>query len=248
MQTTTTLIVHGDRGVLVDPAWLPDELASIADDLSVLGVRVTAGLSTHPHHDHLLWHPRYGDARRFASARAVAAAQEHETELRAALAGDGQLYPDGVLALFAQLDVLPGVDEVGDVAELPDPFSTDLAADALLAVTHDAHAPGHTALWAPQRGALVVGDMLSDIELPLPATGLDAYRTGLDVLAPYVARAAMLIPGHGAPTTEPMARLDADRRYLDAVLAGQTPDDPRLDDPAMRREHERTLAMVAETS
>ncbi len=241
MQTTSTVVLHGDRGVLVDPAWLPDELVAIADDLDALGIRVTAGLSTHPHHDHLLWHPRFGDARRWASARAVAAVREHEAELRAALTDP---FDDEVLAVFAVLDTLPGADAVGDVAELPDAFCTDQPSDPLLAVTHDAHAPGHCALWAPQRGVLVVGDMLSDVELPMPATGLEAYRQGLDVLAPYVARATLLVPGHGAPTAEPMARLDADRRYLDAVLAGETPDDPRLAAPGMREEHGRTVAMV----
>ncbi|MCV2393615.1 MBL fold metallo-hydrolase [Actinotalea sp. M2MS4P-6] len=241
MQTTTTLVVHGDRGLLVDPAWLPDELEAIADDLTALGIRVTSGLSTHPHHDHLLWHPRFGDGHRWASSRAVEVVREHADELRAELTDP---FPPGVLRLFGRLEPLPGADAVGDVAEIPDPFSTDLTSDPLLAITHDAHAPGHTALWAPHRGVLVVGDMLSDVELPLPATGLDAYLAGLDVLAPYVGRASVLVPGHGTPTADPGARLDADRHYLEAVLAGRTPDDPRLANEGMRDEHARTVAMV----
>lgn len=243
MQTTTTLMVHGDRGLLVDPAWLPDELVAIADDLDAIGVRPAAGFSTHPHHDHLLWHPRFGDVPRWASPRAVDAAREDGAELRAALTDP---LPTEVLELFARLCPLPGLAAVGDVAEIPDAFGTDRAADPMLGVTHDAHAPGHTALWAPHRGLLAVGDMLSDVEVPLPSTGIEDYLTGLEVLAPYVARASLLVPGHGAPTAEPVARLDADRRYLDAVLAGRHPDDARLADPQMREEHDRLVARVRE--
>ena len=62
--TTTTVVVHGDEALLVDPAWDPDELAAIADLLDAHGLRVVAGVSTHAHHDHLLWHPRFGTAPR----------------------------------------------------------------------------------------------------------------------------------------------------------------------------------------
>ena len=97
MRTTTTLVVRDSRGVLVDPAWRPDELVALADDLDALGVRVTAGVSTHPHHDHLLWHPRFGDVPRWASARAVDAVAAHRDELHAALLAhppaDGEAVP-----------------------------------------------------------------------------------------------------------------------------------------------------------
>ena len=97
-------------------------------------------------------------------------------------------------------------------------------------VVHDGHAPGHTAVWLAESRVLVAGDMLSEQEVPLPfdPDDLPSYLTGLDLLAPYVARAAVLIPGHGSPTSDPMSRLDADRRYLDAVMRGRIPDDPRL--------------------
>lgn len=42
-----------------------------------------------------------------------------------------------------------------------------------------------------------------------------------------------------------MARWDADRRYLDGVLTGRVPDDPRLDDPGMAEAHARILRIVA---
>ena len=59
--TTTTVLLDGSGGaVVVDPAWDPDELAAIPADLAALGVRCVAGLATHEHYDHVLWHPGLG--------------------------------------------------------------------------------------------------------------------------------------------------------------------------------------------
>lgn len=249
MATTSTLVVRDGRGLLVDPAWQPDELDALAADVAALGVRVTSGLATHAHHDHLLWHPGLGDVPRWASATTAALAGRRRTELLASLTDpapdQGHLdrpYPPQVLDLVGRLRALPGT--AGPIP-VPDPF--DGLAEDVLALVHDAHVPGHTALWLPERRVLVAGDMCSDVELPVPFDPDDvpAYLAGLDVLAPYAARATMLVPGHGLPSAAPMSRVDADRRYLDAVLAGREPVDPRLDDPAMRAVHERIVALVA---
>jgi glyoxylase-like metal-dependent hydrolase (beta-lactamase superfamily II) len=106
-------------------------------------------------------------------------------------------------------------------------------------------------LWLPGPGVLLVGDMLSDVELPLPFDAFSAgsdvatYLEGLDRLAPYVARAAVLVPGHGSPTTSPLSRLDVDRRYLDAVLTGRQVDDPRLANPDMAAAHALITRLAA---
>ena len=110
-----------DRAVLVDPAWLPDELDAIADELAERGLRVTAGFSTHAHHDHLLWHPRYGDAPRWASAGTARMARDHSGELLEHL---GPGYPDEVVARFGAVAALAG-------DELPEPFGVDGAERAL---------------------------------------------------------------------------------------------------------------------
>jgi hypothetical protein len=49
-----------------------------------------------------------------------------------------------------------------------------------------------------------------------------------------------------ARSVTPVERLDADRRYLDDVLAGRTPSDQRLGNPGMREEYEHLVRMVAE--
>ncbi|MEP9381435.1 MBL fold metallo-hydrolase [Nocardioides sp. KR10-350] len=228
MTTTSTLLVTGDASVLVDPAWLRDELDAIAEELEARGVAVTAGFSTHAHHDHLLWHPRYGDVPRWAAPKAAALAVSEETGLREELGGD---YPDEVLALFAKVTPLPGDVVPGTELEV---------------AVHDGHAPGHAALLDPRSGVLVAGDMLSDVELPLPfwPDDLPAYVEGLDQLEPYVARASVLVPGHGTPSYAPIERLDADRRYLDDVMSGRVPDDPRMGNEGMEETYEHLVRMV----
>ena len=113
-------------------------------------------------------------------------------------------------------------------------------------VVHDGHAPGHTALWLPGPRVLIAGDMLSDIELPLPfyPDDLLAYRQALDRLAPYAARAELIIPGHGNVGTDALARLDADRRYLDDVTRTASSADPRIANPGMHEAHEHLKAMA----
>jgi glyoxylase-like metal-dependent hydrolase (beta-lactamase superfamily II) len=88
-------------------------------------------------------------------------------------------------------------------------------------VTHNAHAPGHTALWLPAARVLIAGDMLSDVELPLLEQSSPAdYAEGLAMLRPYVEKASAVIPGHGSPAIGAAAaarRWAADRRYLDSL-------------------------------
>lgn len=228
--TSSTIVISGATALLVDPAWVPTELEALADLLEARGLAVTAGFSTHAHHDHLLWHPRFGQAPRWASART---AQLAVTERAGLLEHMGPGWPEDLLALFAQVEAVDG-------DRLPDPWG-----EAEL-VVHDGHAPGHTAVWLPERGVLLAGDMLSDVELPLPfwPDDLPAYLAGLDALAPHVARADVLVPGHGHPTRAPLARLDADRRYLDDVLTRGDSADPRIGNPDMAENHAHLQRLV----
>lgn len=229
--TTSTMVRDGGSALLIDPAWQPDELEAIADLLDATGQRVVAGFASHAHHDHLLWHPRYGDGPRWASPRTAELARAERATLVAQLDGS----PGELIELMGRVT---GVEEASIE---PDGFSEEIEL-----VVHDAHAPGHTALWFPARGVLAVGDMLSDIELPLPfgPDDLPAYIAGLDRLAPYVARAEVLIPGHGTPTADPQVRLDADRRYLDDLAVHGASTDPRIGNEGMPQTHERLLALV----
>jgi hydroxyacylglutathione hydrolase len=203
--------------LLVDPAWDADELGEIAGELVRHRFTVVAGLSTHAHFDHLLWHPGFGPAPRWASPATVARAIGNRESLLREL-GDG--YPDDILDLFAR------VEPVG-AAEAMLPWT----GQPVELVVHDAHVPGHTAAWIPGPGVLIAGDLLSDIEPPLPhdEPGVDAvaalrdYAAGLEILAPYVARATLVIPGHGSETTDGLSRWEADRRAVAALRRVEHP-------------------------
>jgi glyoxylase-like metal-dependent hydrolase (beta-lactamase superfamily II) len=226
--TTSTIVRRGDSALLVDPAWTVDELDGIADWLSGNGCTVAAGFSTHAHHDHLLWHPRFGEAPRWASPASVRCIGEWYDELTSMLDPRPDDWPnpiDGVCPI-----------EPGDA---PHVLGAEL-------VVHDGHAPGHTALLFADRGVLVAGDMLSDIELPLPFNpdDLPGYLDALDALAGVVATADVLVPGHGSPTAHPMERLDADRRYLDALLHGHDPDDARRGLAGMDDAHAKNVLLA----
>lgn len=222
LATTSTLVLGrrtpaGRAALLVDPAWEPDELAAIADEVAALGARVVAGFATHAHHDHLLWPPGLSGVRRWATPTTARTALRERDRLVAEARQDARRYggpdhPPPVLELLGRVDSLPG-----PTATLPDLGGL---LPRVHVVEHDGHAPGHAALWLPNSRVLLAGDMLSDAEPPLPfdeitgRTDVASYRAGLARLATYVARAAVLVPGHGRVTTEPLRRLETDRRLL----------------------------------
>ncbi|MFF2453755.1 MBL fold metallo-hydrolase [Isoptericola sp. NPDC058082] len=296
LRTTTTLVLapgggavdDGRAALLVDPAWEADELVAVADETSARGGRLVAGYSTHAHHDHLLWHPRLGpEVPRWATAPAALVARRERPRLLTEARADAGRYggaghPAEVLDLLGRVAPVPAGER-----GVPDP---DGVLPPTELVVHDGHAPGHGALWLPRSRVLVAGDVLSDVELPLPldeiagggtvasteanteagsvagsvagsevsreasreasregsaVRDVERYLAGLDRLAPYAARCAVVVPGHGTPTADAVARLDADLRYLDAVLAGHAVDDPRLVLPGAAEEDRRLRAALA---
>jgi glyoxylase-like metal-dependent hydrolase (beta-lactamase superfamily II) len=235
--TTTTIVVGADGGcLLIDPALTAAELAGLGEWLAVAGLRPAAGWATHPHWDHVLWSRSLGTSvPRYATARAVAAADQARADMIAEAAAAAPGHDPGLLG---HLLAVPGSGESvpwdGPRAQL---------------IAHDGHAPGHAAIWLPDSGVLVAGDMLSDVEIPLldmtAADPLGGYRAGLDLLA-SVEGVRLLVPGHGhvGDAAALRARLAMDVGYLDAVQAGLDADDPRLLGPGaawLRSEHIRQL-------
>jgi hydroxyacylglutathione hydrolase len=227
--TCSTVLVHADTALLVDPAWDPDELDSLAAWIAAAGLTVAGGFATHAHHDHVLWHPDFGSAPRWASPTAAESAEAHRAELLELL---GDEWPARLAALVGR--VVPLVSR-----EIPWPGTKAEI------VIHDGHSAGHAAVWLAGPRVLLAGDMLSDVELPLAdETGTRSYDEALTLLRPYVGRAEILVPGHGRPSTAPIARWEADRRYLDAVLSGRAVDDQRLANAGMPAAHAANIAAV----
>src|SRR5262245_53468124 len=101
-------------------------------------------------------------------------------------------------------------------------------------VEHQAHAIGHAAVLLADRGVLLVGDMLSDVLVPLldprRPDQLSAYASALDRLGGAARHVDVVVPGHGSVATgsEVAARFDTDRAYIAARQRGEEPVDTRF--------------------
>jgi hydroxyacylglutathione hydrolase len=215
--TTTTVVAGAGGCLLIDPAVTVAELAVLAAELGSLRLRPAVAWSTHPHWDHVLWSRELGDAPRYAAPAAVTVA---EAERDGILRGTQESAPGHDLSLTGRLLALdaPAIPWDGPRAQL---------------IVHNGHAPGHGAVFLPDCGVLIAGDMCSDVEIPLldtiGADPLGDYRSGLDRLA-SVSGVQQVVPGHGhvGDAGEFRRRLRLDAAYLDAVADGKSFGDPRL--------------------
>jgi glyoxylase-like metal-dependent hydrolase (beta-lactamase superfamily II) len=102
-------------------------------------------------------------------------------------------------------------------------------------IEHQAHAPGHAALFVEERRVLVAGDMLSDVLIPmLDLTGtpdpIGHYLAALRLLEDVARDADVVVPGHGSVggAGAVRARIELDRAYVVALREGHAPDDSRI--------------------
>jgi glyoxylase-like metal-dependent hydrolase (beta-lactamase superfamily II) len=229
---TTSTVVVGAAGkcLVIDPGVTVAETAALAAELRKRGLTPAAAWSTHPHWDHVLWCRELGEAPRYAAPAAV---QIAETERAGMVEEMQRSAPGHDLGLLGQLTVL-------DAAAIGwDGPTTEL-------IVHDGHAPGHGAVFLPEAGVLVAGDMCSDAEIPLLDTeAQDAfgdYRAGLAALA-AVPGVRQVVPGHGhvGDAAEFRRRLAADSGYLDALALLEPFEDPRITEDWMREAHDSHL-------
>jgi len=212
---SNTTVVRGEDGlILVDPGIEGSELDQLADDLDRLGIPVVAGFSTHPHWDHLLWHSRFGDVPRYATAACAHAAGEARERAQKMAAESASGLPLDLIGLLTPLPA-DGGPVPGEIIE------------------HEAHAIGHAAVLLADRGVLLAGDMLSDVLIPLldprRPDQLSVYEAALDRLGEAARDVDVVVPGHGAVAQGPevAARLATDHAYLDALRRGEEPVDTR---------------------
>jgi glyoxylase-like metal-dependent hydrolase (beta-lactamase superfamily II) len=184
---SNAIVVRAEAGlVLIDPGIDGAELSQLADELEGLGLPVVAGFATHPHWDHLLWHSRFGDVPRYATAACAHVATERRELGQEMAAQSASGIPLELLGLVTPLPA-DGGPVPGEIIE------------------HEAHAIGHAAVLLADRGVLLAGDMLSDVLVPMPdprgADPLGAYETALDRLAEAARQVDVLVPGHGSVAT-----------------------------------------------
>lgn len=208
---TNTGVVSGPEGVLlIDPGIFPGEMEAIAASSGP----IAAGFSTHAHWDHVLWHRDFGaDVARYASVETVASFQQDRERILHNLTNMEKYEDKGELwersLLFAEQPLAWGQGSIAGIAcEL---------------IPVPGHADGQAALFLPEHGVCFVADTLSAIEIPSVdggSRGIAIYLQTLDRLQGVIDRAEWIVPGHGVPANRERAqhRLDADRRYLEALV------------------------------
>jgi len=225
---TNAVVVQGRAGVLlIDAGVLGSEMTCLAGDLSDGGQIVTAGFSTHPHWDHLLWHANLGPAPRYGTERCAATVRERLSDEAAKARVTGMMPPDIV-------ELVP-LDLLGLISGLP--IGTERIpwdGPEVRIIEHQGHAPGHAALLIEDRGVLVAGDLLSDILVPLldfsdTADPIEDYLAALALIEEVAGEVDVVVPGHGSvgAAAQVCTRMDQDRAYVQALRDGAAVSDPR---------------------
>ena len=223
---SNAVVVRGRAGVLlIDPGVHGYEMAALANDLRELGQPVVAAFSTHPHWDHLLWHAKLGEAPRYGTARCAADIQ--------AFLSNPHWKDDVAEELPPEIEV--PLDLLGLITGLP-AGTTQIPWDGpkVRIIEHQAHAPGHAALFIEERGVLVAGDMLSDVLIPMldfsAADPIEDYLAALRLLEGVADDVDVFVPGHGSigGADQLRARIEQDRAYVLALREGHVPSDPRV--------------------
>jgi glyoxylase-like metal-dependent hydrolase (beta-lactamase superfamily II) len=239
-QTTCTAIRADDEGFVIDSPVYPDELEALPSVLEQAGFPVSGLLATHADWDHLLCRLAFpgaslgcgeSTARRLATELGNAQRRLREFDDEHYVEGRGPLALAGVQSL-----PVPGRLSIGGGGH-------DL--ELYPAAGHTADG---TAYWLPWLSVLVCGDYLSPVEIPMiSASGsIDAYLETLERLAPVVAAAETIVPGHGAPLDREaaLAVLDEDAEYLEALRSegSDAPLPPSRHNPTQQRIHGENAA------
>jgi len=195
-----------DHALVIDPGVLPSELDDLAAAVAEAAPRFenVALAFTHPHWDHVLGRPWFPGATTFAHAGFADELERDAT--RIASEAERWIVDQGERPPQAFRAFTPDLKARGTALVKLGPFDV---------VTYDTpgHSGSHLALWLPQHGTLVAGDLLSDIEIPWLDAAPWVYRASLKSLHWLFEQedVQLLVPGHG-PAAH--GRRDGYRRLL----------------------------------
>src|SRR3954471_9955063 len=239
-QTACTIVRDGDECFVIDSPVLPDELDVLPTLLERAGFPFSGLLATHADWDHLLGRLAFPTASlgvgETTAARLAAEPGGAARELRAF---DDEHYVDRPVPL-----------SLGRVRVLPVPGHCEIGDEQIELHPADGHTADGMAAWIGWARALVCGDYLSPVEIPMLSEGgsRDAYLATLRRLEPLVDAAAHVVPGHGdvLEGARAAAILREDVNYLAKLPDAELPLARRS--PAQRAIHAANVERVRSRS
>ena len=211
-QTNAIALRSGEEAMLIDSPYLPDELDALPGVLAGAGFEPDGLLATHADFDHLLGRLAYPGMTLGLCESSVERLRRAPGEAQRALRTyDAEFYVERAAPLA-----------LGQVQALPVPGSVEIGDRELELHPAEGHTEDGMAIFDREQGLLIVGDYLSDVEIPWIHGSPADYRATLARLGTLVEQATTVVPGHGAPhDRETTLRiLDEDVDYLDALEAG----------------------------
>jgi len=212
-QTNAIALRSGEEALLIDSPYLPDELDALPGVLGAAGFEPDGLLATHADFDHLLGRIAYpGMALGLAESSAERLRGSPGQAQRELRQYDDEFYIERPVPLA-----------LGQVQPLPVPGSVEIGDRELELYPAEGHTVDGMAIFDRDRGLLIVGDYLSNLEIPWIHGTLADYRATLARLAPLLEAAETVVPGHGSPNDRDttLRILDEDVDYLDALEAGR---------------------------
>jgi glyoxylase-like metal-dependent hydrolase (beta-lactamase superfamily II) len=209
LQINCVIVRGGEETFVIDSPVLPDELDALPALLEQAQFPAPSGLlATHGDWDHLLGPLAFPDV-------ALGCAESTAVRLQTS-PGEAQRQ----LRSFDEELMIerPRPLALGSLQALPVPGRCEIGDRELELHPADGHTLDGMAVWMPWAGVLVVGDYLSDVELPMLSAGdtVDAYLATLERLRPLVHQAGHVVTGHGAVSdgARTLTLLEEDVAYL----------------------------------